>query len=176
MHPGTLHLLLSFSSIVNSIWTHPGTPECRAVSGRFRDGFGCPRTKIAPRKTKDLCAIVENSWASDCKHNCDLQAYHRGGLHSRPALPTYRRGAFSESSSLWKRQFWKVPADKRPERNSRSRTHRSSATPALHGLRIRPYLHACISRITVVEQLPQIEILLLIIIMLFISLLSMYSI
>ena len=73
-----------------------GTPECRAVSGRFRDGFGCPRTKIAPRKTQDLCAIVENSWASDCKHNCDLQAYYRGGLHSRPALPTYRRGAFSE--------------------------------------------------------------------------------
>ena len=35
MHPGTLHLLLSLSSSVNIIWTHPGTPECRAVSGRF---------------------------------------------------------------------------------------------------------------------------------------------
>ena len=43
--------------------------ECRAVSGRFRDGFGCPRPNIRPRKTKDLCAIVESSWASDFKHN-----------------------------------------------------------------------------------------------------------
>ena len=43
-----------------------------AVSGRFRDGFGCPRTKIRPRKTKDLCAIVESIWASDLQHNLQL--------------------------------------------------------------------------------------------------------
>ena len=111
------------------------------VSGRFRDSFGCPRPNIRPRKTKDLCAICESSWASDFKHNSDLQAYHRGALPSRPALPAYPRGALrlasvpprrlalgtvsgrfrsGEVSGRFSGRFWVPKAEYSPEENQRS--------------------------------------------------------
>ena len=46
-----------------------GTVSQSEVSGRFRDGFGCPRPKTRPRKTNDLCDICESIWASDLQQN-----------------------------------------------------------------------------------------------------------
>ena len=41
-----------------------------------RDGFGtvweAQGRKISILQDHDLCAIVISSWASDCKHNCEL--------------------------------------------------------------------------------------------------------
>ena len=48
--------------------TVSGRFRSREVSGRFRDGFGCPRPNFRRRKTKDLCATCESIWASDLQH------------------------------------------------------------------------------------------------------------
>ena len=71
--------------------------------------------------------------------------------------PTYQWGAFSEYISVEQVQFWRVPA----ERHHQEQTPISSA-PSVGRVRrrrdfpFRPYFHARIPRITVVEQLPQI--------------------
>ena len=110
-----------------------------------------PRPQLAPSHLPGEARV-----ASDCKHNCDLHTYQRGALHSWPALLLYRHGSLWDPTPRWQEQFWRVPADRTPILNQGSRRHRALAPGARRSLPIRPYLHARITRITSVEQLPQI--------------------
>ena len=119
--------------------TVSGWFRSREVSGRFRDGFGCPRPNFPWRKTKDLCATAESIWASELH-------FARVPSKSFFGVNLLIEGPILEGPPARKvREKWPISAT--PEFGRRRRRR---------GLPFRLYLHARISRITVVEHLPQI--------------------
>ena len=120
------------------MWNSGRLFRSREVSGRFRDGFGCPRPNFRRRKTKDLCATCESIWASEL-HFARVPTTSFFGV----ILPM--KGPILEGprgQNLYCCMADLAPTIRWPRWRRR-------------GLPIRPYLHARISRITVVEHLPQ---------------------
>ena len=119
--------------------------------------MGCPRTKIAPRKTKDLCAKLSRtaghqivSIIATCKRTTE-EACTQGPLCTRTAEELFRT-----KPPYGRANFGGSPRTKGPREIADLTDTGRWRRRRRRGLPFRLYLHARISRITVVEQLPQI--------------------
>ena len=156
MHPGTLHLLclLAPLSIVSECTRAP-----RSV-GQSRDGFrtvlGAQGRKLPqgkPRICAQLSRAARNQIVSiiaTCKRTTE-EACTQGPLCPRTAEELFRSKPPYRSAN-----FGGSPRTKGPREIADLGDTVFRPPLARENLPIRPYLHARISRITVVEQLPQI--------------------